>query len=161
MSQRLGRSAASVARVWHHVDASKDSRTLGRLATAIATTLIGKHKPIYDPTFDQGDYVVVTNCSKLKLSGNKFDDKFYWRHSTKPGNLKITPLKKLVADKGYGEILKKAVSGMLPKNSYRKSRLERLKVFDGTENPYKQNIVAYHDEQPKVLKQIKELEASK
>jgi large subunit ribosomal protein L13 len=161
MSQRVGRTAASVARIWHHVDAGKDDRTLGRLATSIAVTLTGKHKPVYDPTFDQGDYVVVTNCSKLKLSGNKFDDKLYWRHSTKPGHLKLTPLKKLVADKGYGEILKKAVSGMLPKNSYRQVRLDRLKVFDGTENPYKENIVAFHDEQPQVLTKIKELESNK
>lgn len=124
-------------------------------------TLVGKHKPVYDKTLDQGDYVVVTNCAQLKITGNKFDDKQYWRHSTKPGSLVLTPMKKLAADKGFGEILKKAVSGMLPKNSHRKNRLDRLKVFDGTENPYSENVVAFADEQPLVVQKLKELEAEK
>lgn len=161
MSQRLGRSAISVARVWHHVDVATDDRTLGRLASSIATTLIGKHKPVFDKTLDQGDYVVVTNCSQLKITGNKFDQKTYWRHSTRPGSLVLTPMKKLVQDKGFGEVLKKAVSGMLPKNSHRKTRLDRLKVFDGTENPYQDNIVAFADEQPLVVQRLKELENEK
>ncbi|KAH3679598.1 hypothetical protein WICMUC_000830 [Wickerhamomyces mucosus] len=137
------------------------SQRLGRLASSIAITLMGKHKPIYDPSLDQGDYVVVTNCSKLNVTGNKFHEKLYWRHSTKPGNLKLTPMKKLVADKGFGEVLKKAVSGMLPKNSFRKQRLDRLKVVDGSETPYKQNIVAYHDQQPSVVRKIQELQPKK
>lgn len=161
MSQRIGRTGISVARVWHHVDVAKDDRTLGRLASSIAITLVGKHKPTFDKTLDQGDYVVVTNCAQLKITGNKFEDKEYWRHSTKPGSLVLTPMKKMAQDKGFGELLKKAVSGMLPKNSYRKTRLARLKVFDGSENPYKQNIVAYADEQPLVVQKLKELESQK
>lgn len=68
-------------------------------------------------------------------------------------------MKKLVADKGYGEVLRKAVSGMLAKNGFRKERLDRLKVFDGSEHPYKENIVAFHDEQPLVEKKLKEVES--
>lgn len=148
----------SVAKIWHHVDLAKDQRTLGRLASSIAITLMGKHKPIHDASLDQGDYVVVTNCAKLNVTGNKFHDKLYWRHSTRPGSLKLTPMRKLVEDKGYGEVLKKAVSGMLQKNGFRKDRLDRLKVFDGSENPYAENIVAFADQQGSVLKQVKLVE---
>lgn len=161
VTNKLLQSALGVARIWHHVDVAKDQRTLGRLATNIAITLMGKHKPIYDKTLDQGDYVVVTNCAQLKITGNKFYQKEYWRHSTKPGQLHLTPMNRLAADKGFGEILKKAVSGMLPKNSFRKQRLERLKVFDGTEHPYKENIVAFHDQQDTVQKKLQQLSEKK
>ncbi|CCH43699.1 50S ribosomal protein L13 [Wickerhamomyces ciferrii] len=151
MSQKIGR-------LWHHVDVAKDNRSLGRLASQIAITLMGKHKPIYDPSYDVGDYVVVTNCKDLKITGNKLKDKLYWRHSGKIGQLKLTPMDKVIHDKGYGEVLRKAVSGMLPKTKLRKARLERLKVFDGSEHPYKQNIFAVHDQQPEARKKLLELE---
>ncbi|KAH3682330.1 hypothetical protein WICPIJ_006702 [Wickerhamomyces pijperi] len=158
MSQRIGRTGISTAKIWHHVDLAKEQRTLGRLASSIAITLMGKHKPTYDSSLDQGDYVVVTNCAKLNITGNKFQDKTYWRHSTKPGSLKLTSMRKLVEDKGYGEVLRKAVSGMLQKNGFRKERLNRLKCFDGSENPYAENIVAFADQQSSVLKQVALLE---
>ncbi|QLG72753.1 hypothetical protein HG535_0D04620 [Zygotorulaspora mrakii] len=150
MSQKLGHTGIAFARLWHHVDLARDKRTLGRLASAIAITLIGKHKPVYHQSQDCGDYVVVSNCQALRVTGKKFEQKTYWSHSSKPGQLKLRTMEKVVADKGYGEILKKAVSGMLPKNRLRKSRLERLKVFDGGEHPYKQNITAFAYEQPQV-----------
>ncbi|EDO14839.1 hypothetical protein Kpol_364p11 [Vanderwaltozyma polyspora DSM 70294] len=149
MSQKIGHSALSFARLWHHVDLAKDERTLGRLASSIAITLMGKHKPVYHPSDDCGDYVVVTNCQLLKVTGRKFDEKTYWSHSGKPGHLKLTPMNRLVENKGFNEALKKAVKGMLPRNKLRKVRLERLKVFDGSEHPYKNNITAFAYEQPR------------
>lgn len=147
MSQRLGHTGLSFARTWHHIDLSRDPRTLGRVASRIAIHLMGKHKPTYHGTQDTGDYVVVTNCQNLRVTGKKFEDKTYWKHSTRPGSLQLKTMETIVKEKGYGEILKKAVSGMLPKNKLRKIRLNRLKVFDGSENPYKQNILAFAYEQ--------------
>lgn len=147
MSQKIGHTGLAFARLWHHVDVAKDQRSLGRLATSIAVTLMGKHKPAYHPSMDCGDYVVVTNVKNIKISGNKWKDKTYWSHSGKPGHLKLKNMETVVSNKGYGEILRKAVNGMLPKNRLRKIRLSRLKVFDGSENPYQDNIVAYADEQ--------------
>lgn len=160
MSQKLGHTGLSFARLWHHVDVAQDKRTLGRLASSVALTLMGKHKPVYHPSQDCGDYVVVTNCQNLRVTGKKFQQKTYWSHSTKPGHLKLNTMETVAANKGYGEILKKAVSGMLPKNKLRKARLERLKVFDSSENPYSNNITAYVDQQPVVLKKLEELEAN-
>ena len=156
MSQKIGHSGLAFARLWHHVDVARDKRTLGRLASAIAITLIGKHKPVYHPSQDCGDYVVVTNCQKIRVTGKKFEQKTYWSHSGRPGQLKLQTMNKVVADKGFGEILKKAVSGMLPKNKLRKQRLDRLKVFDGSENPYKQNITAFAHEQSSIREPLKE-----
>ena len=156
MSQKIGNTSLAFARLWHHVDLAHDERTLGRLASSIATTLMGKHKPVYHPSADVGDYVVVTNCKYLRVTGNKLQQKHYWSHSTRPGNLKLTPMNKVIEDKGYGEVLKRAVSGMLPKNKLRKVRLERLKVFDGSEHPYKQNITALAVQQPDIMKILNE-----
>ncbi|SCW02853.1 LAFE_0F15720g1_1 [Lachancea fermentati] len=158
MSQKFGHTGLAFARLWHHVDIGRDKRTLGRLASSIAITLMGKHKPVYHPTQDCGDYVIVTNCQQLRVTGKKFEQKTYWSHSSKPGHLKLRTMERVVADKGYGEILRKAVSGMLPKNKLRKQRLERLKVFDGSEHPYKSNVTAFVDQQPQVLQKLKELE---
>lgn len=160
MSQKVGHSSLAFARLWHHVDLAKDKRTLGRLASAIAITLIGKHKPVYHQSQDCGDYVVVSNCQRLRVTGKKLEQKTYWSHSSKPGHLKLRTMEKVVADKGFGEILKKAVSGMLPKNKLRKPRLERLKVFDGADHPYKQNITAFVYDQPYVQSKLKQLKAS-
>lgn len=156
MSQKVGHSGLAFARLWHHVDLARDQRTLGRLASSIAITLIGKHKPVYHPSQDSGDYVVVTNCQRLKMTGTKFDHKTYWTHTSRPGSLKLTTMKRTASDKGYGELLKKAVSGMLPKNKLRKVRLDRLKVFDGSEHPYQQNITAFAFQQPIVKKKLQE-----
>ncbi|CCK68833.1 mitochondrial 54S ribosomal protein uL13m KNAG_0B03920 [Huiozyma naganishii CBS 8797] len=154
MSQKIGHTGLAFARIWHHVDITKDERTLGRLASAIATTLIGKHKPVYHPTQDCGDYVVVTNCQDIKTTGKKMEQRTYWTHSSRPGSLKLKPMERLAAEKGYGELLRKAVSGMLPKNRLRKIRLDRLKVSDGPDSPYLHNILAFASEQRTPKKRV-------
>jgi large subunit ribosomal protein L13 len=154
MSNQIGKAGLGLARVWHHVDLSNDSRTLGRLASQIAIALIGKHKPITHQTEDAGDYVVVSNCQHLKITGKKLTDKTYWSHTFRPGSGKATPMEKIINDYGYGEIVRRAVSRMLPKNRYRKDRLARLKVFDGSNHPYTANIIAWADQYPQVEKAV-------
>ncbi|TID20483.1 hypothetical protein CANINC_003600 [Pichia inconspicua] len=156
MSNQLGKAGLGLVRTWHHVDLSNENRTLGRIASQIAIALIGKHKPITHETEDAGDYVVVSNCQYLKVTGKKLTDKTYWSHTTRPGSGEATPMEKIIRDFGYGEVLKRAVSRMLPKNRYRKQRLERLKVFDGSNHPYASNIIAWADQHPLVEKAAKE-----
>ncbi|CAH6723523.1 54S ribosomal protein L23, mitochondrial [[Candida] jaroonii] len=158
MSQRIGQSAIALTRVWHHVDVAGDSRTLGRLASSIAIALQGKHKPTFSSNRDHGDYVVVTNCSHLKVTGNKLKDKTYWSHTTRPGSLNLIPMERMIENKGYGEVLKRAVKGMIPKNKLRLARMDRLKVFDGDEHPYKQNLIAFADEAKDVQQKLADLE---
>ncbi|GME92444.1 unnamed protein product [Ambrosiozyma monospora] len=157
MSNKIGRAGLGFARVWHHIDLAEEPRTLGRLASQIAIVLIGKHKPIYHETQDIGDYVVVSNCQYLKTTGNKLTEKTYWSHTTRPGSGKATPMEVVIENHGWGEVLKRAVSKMLPKNNHRWARLDRLKVFDGSEHPYKQNLIAWADEAPKVQKRVEGL----
>lgn len=157
MSQRIGNSVVALTRVWHHVDIAADSRTLGRVAASIALTLQGKHKPTYSPNRDHGDYVVVTNCSHLKVTGNKMQDKTYWSHNTRPGSLKLIPMERMIANKGYGEVLARAVKGMIPKNKLRLARMDRLKVFDGDEHPYKENLIAFADETKDMKEKLEQL----
>lgn len=158
MSQRIGQSAIALTRVWHHVDVAGDSRTLGRLASSIAIALQGKHKPTFSSNRDHGDYVVVTNCSHLKVTGNKLKDKTYWSHTTRPGSLNLIPMERMIENKGYGEVLKRAVKGMIPKNKLRLARMDRLKVFDGDEHPYKENLIAFADEAQEVKQKLADLE---
>lgn len=138
MSQRLGDTSLAFARAWHHVDARE--RVLGRLARSVAVTLMGKHKPIYDQAVDAGDYVVVTNAAQIAVTGRKADQKVYRHHTTYPGGMKETNYNALLQKKPE-EIIRKAVSGMLPKNRLRDRRLHRLKVFSGAEHPYEANFI--------------------
>lgn len=154
MSNQVGKAGLGLVRTWHHVDLSNEQRTLGRLASQIAIALIGKHKPITHQTEDSGDYVVVSNCQYLKVTGKKLSDKTYWSHTTRPGSGQATPMEKIVRDFGYSEVLRRAVSRMLPKNRYRKERLERLKVFDGSNHPYASNIIAWADQHSQVQKAV-------
>lgn len=108
----------------HTIDAT--DKVLGRLATRIVLLLRGKHKPDFFPHKDMGDFVVVKNISKMKITGKKMEQKKYYRHSGYMGGLKEIPLKKLFKERP-GEVLKKAVSGMLPKNRSRPKLLKRLK----------------------------------
>ncbi|CCU99663.1 unnamed protein product [Malassezia sympodialis ATCC 42132] len=140
MSQRVGSTSLAFARVWHQVDARE--RVLGRLARSIAVTLMGKHKPIYDPAVDAGDYVVVTNASHIAVTGRKAEQKLYRHHTMYPGGLKEIPFKAMLQSKPE-EILRRAVSGMLPKNKLRERRLERLKIFPDESHPYGAKYVAY------------------
>lgn len=146
MSNQIGKAGLGLVRVWHHVDLAKEQRTLGRLASQIAIALIGKHKPITHATEDAGDYVVISNCQHLKVTGKKLTDKTYWSHTTRPGSGVATPMEKVISDFGYGEIVRRAVSKMLPKDRRRKERLARLKVFDGSTHPYTANVIAWADE---------------
>jgi large subunit ribosomal protein L13 len=104
---------------------------------------MGKNKPIFDPSTDCGDYVVVTNCAALHTTGKKRWQKQYYRHNTRPGSLKQISMDGLMEKFGGSEVLRKAVSGMLPKNRLRDDRMARLKAFEGEEHPYKSNIVTF------------------
>ncbi|KFH43949.1 54S ribosomal protein-like protein [Hapsidospora chrysogenum ATCC 11550] len=156
MSQTLGLTRLAYSRAWHHISATKPHPTLstkagddvtppslGRLASRIAMILMGKHKPIFDPSTDCGDYVVVTNCSALHITGRKYWQKTYYRHSTRPGGLKSLTMDELMDRHGGSEVLRKAVRGMLPKNRLRDRRLARLKAFEGDAHPYKQNLMRF------------------
>jgi large subunit ribosomal protein L13 len=109
----------------HTIDAT--GKVLGRLASQIAILLMGKQKPNYDPSKDMGDFVVVKNVEKIKITGGKMEKKKYYRHTKYLGGLKEIPLKK-VFEKNPKEVLKRAVYGMLPKNRLRKKIIERLKI---------------------------------
>jgi len=143
MSQALGNTGLAYARVWHLVDARQ--RILGRMAVNISTTLMGKHKPIYDPASDCGDYVVVINAREVMVTGKKENQKLYRHHIGYPGGLKTINYKCLM-EKDPAEIIRKAVSGMLPKNRLRDVRLERLKIFPDENHPYDANIMKVYDQ---------------
>lgn len=125
--------AKNIQRKWHLVDAS--SKVLGRLATDIAKILMGKHKPEFTPYLDSGDYVVVTNAAKVKMTGKKSSQKVYTRHSGFPGGLKQETFDKLIARKPI-YVIEHAVAGMLPKNKLGRKMLKKLKVFAGEEHPF-------------------------
>ncbi|KAL8417647.1 hypothetical protein RB594_001342 [Gaeumannomyces avenae] len=106
---------------------------------------MGKHKPIWDPSTDCGDYVVVTNCAALYTTGMKKYRKTYYRHNTRPGSLRAVTMDVLMDKLGGAEVLRKAVSGMLPKNRLRQKRLARLKAFEGDAHPYRENLIRFGD----------------
>jgi large subunit ribosomal protein L13 len=120
-------------RKWHYFDA--DGQILGRLASKIAILLIGKHKRTYTPNMDGGDFVVVTNVSKIKVTGNKEDDKFYFRHSGYAAGAKTIPYKRQM-EKDPTKVLELAVKRMLDSNKLRHGRLKRLKLFVGGQEQY-------------------------
>jgi large subunit ribosomal protein L13 len=122
-----------VQRGWYLVDA--DGRTLGRLATALATRLRGKHKPIYTPHVDTGDYIVVINASRIRVTGRKLQDKTYERFTGYIGNMKSESLGELMA-RAPDRALRLAVKGMLPKNSLGAAMLKKLKIFPGAEHTH-------------------------
>jgi len=118
---------------WLLVDA--EGQTLGRLATQIAHRLRGKHKPIFTPHVDTGDFIVVINAEKVKLTGKKVEDKKYYRHTGYPGGIRETTAEKMLATKPT-DILTIAVRGMLPKNSLGRKMLSKLKVYAGSAHPH-------------------------
>ena len=122
-----------VDKKWYLIDANE--KVLGRIATQIAMRLRGKHKPIFTPHADTGDFVVVVNAEKLKLTGRKWDDKFYYRHSGYMGGLKEISAKKLL-EKKPEDLLRFAVKGMLPKNSLGRRQLKKLKIYAGPDHPH-------------------------
>lgn len=124
-------SAKNIQRQKHTIDAS--GKILGRLATEVATLLMGKNKPQYVPYLDMSDFVVVTNASKVKVTGRKMQSKVYTRHSGYPGGLKQETFDKLIVRKPT-YIIEHAVAGMLPKNKLGKKMIKKLKVFKGEEH---------------------------
>ncbi|OGB98333.1 50S ribosomal protein L13 [candidate division KSB1 bacterium RBG_16_48_16] len=119
---------------WYVVDA--DGAILGRLAARIAHVLRGKHKPIFAPHIDCGDFVVVLNADKVRLTGRKTDQKVYYHHSGYPGGFKVVPFERMLA-KRPEFILRNAVRGMLPKNRLGRKMLKKLKVYLSDEHPHK------------------------
>ena len=125
--------AGDIEREWIVLDAS--GQTLGRLATRIATMLRGKHKPLYAPNLDTGDFVVVVNSGKIAVTGNRLDDKLYRRHTGYPGGLKETTLRRML-EKHPERVIWFAVKGMLPKNKLGRQMLKKLKIYAGAEHPH-------------------------
>ena len=125
--------AAEVRRNWYLVDAT--DKTLGRLASEIARRLRGKHKPEFTPHVDTGDYIVVVNARKIRVTGNKLRDKMYHHHTGYIGNLKSINLEKLLA-KAPERVIQTAVKGMLPKNSLGRGMIKKLRVFAGPEHSH-------------------------
>ncbi|QLA17214.1 50S ribosomal protein L13 [Desulfolutivibrio sulfoxidireducens] len=126
-------SKKDIQRDWLVVDAS--DKILGRLASAVAGRLRGKHKPEFVPHMDTGDFVVIVNADKIRFTGNKLDQKKYYRHSGYIGGLKETSLRTMMQTKPE-QVIMKAVRGMLPKNRLGRAMLKKLKVYAGTEHPH-------------------------
>ena len=132
---------AEVKRDWFVVDA--DGKTLGRLASEIARRLRGKHKPEYTPHVDTGDYIVVINAEKIRVTGNKAKDKMYYKHTGYIGNMKSTNFTKMIQEHPE-RVLELAVKGMLPKNPLGRAMFKKMKVFAGSEHNHQA-------QQPQVL----------
>jgi large subunit ribosomal protein L13 len=132
---------SDIKREWYVVDAQ--GKTLGRLASEIAKILRGKHKPIYVPHLDCGDYVIVVNAEKVRVTGKKLDQKFYYRHSGYPGGLKSISLRDQL-QRHPTRVLETAVRGMLPKNRLGRAMIKKLKVYAGSSHPHQA-------QQPKAL----------
>ena len=126
-------SPATIDRKWYVVDA--DGMTLGRLASEVAKVLRGKNKPIFTPHMDTGDYVIIVNAAKVKVTGKKLDQKIYYRHSEYVGGMKETTLKEKLAKKPE-EVVELAVKGMLPKGPLGRQMYTKLHVYAGAEHPH-------------------------
>ncbi|WP_071396688.1 50S ribosomal protein L13 [Bacillus tuaregi] len=126
-------NAQNIERKWYVVDAA--GKTLGRLSTEVASILRGKHKPTYTPHVDTGDHVIILNASKIELTGNKLQDKIYYRHSNHPGGLKQRTANEMRTN--YPErMLELAIKGMLPKNTLGRQMFSKLHVYAGSEHPH-------------------------
>jgi large subunit ribosomal protein L13 len=131
MTTTVSTKPAEVRRAWYLVDA--DGKTLGRLATEIARRLRGKHKPQYTPHVDTGDYIIVVNAKKIRVTGNKLQDKMYYRHTGYVGNLKSISLGKLL-DSTPERAIETAVKGMLPRGPLGRAMFKKLRVYAGAEH---------------------------
>lgn len=129
--------AKDIERQWHVIDAS--GQTLGRLCTKVAMLLMGKHKPYYVPTMDTGDYVVVINASKVRVTGNKADKKMYYRHSGYPGGLKEANYTKMM-ETFPTRVIEHAVRGMLPHTRIGRVMFKKLKVYEGASHPHQAQV---------------------
>ena len=127
-------SVDAIERSWYLVDA--EGQTLGRLATRIATVLRGKHKPTFAPHMDLGDYVVVINAEKIVLTGNKLDQKNYYRYSGYVGGLRSKTAREVLTGDYPERVIQAAVKGMLPKNRLSRQVIAKLKIYTGSEHPH-------------------------
>jgi len=141
--------AKDIEREWWVIDAT--DKTLGRMVTQVASLLMGKHKPIYAPHIDTGDYVVVINAAKVKVTGKKAKQKFYYRHSGYPGGLKSQSFEELFS-KDPVRVIELAAKGMLPHNSLGRAMFKKLKVYPGNEHPHQAQISPRHHERSKGLR---------
>ncbi|MGB2855581.1 MAG: 50S ribosomal protein L13 [Dehalococcoidia bacterium] len=135
--------ASDIERKWLVMDAS--GKTLGRLASEIASILKGKHKPIYSPHLDVGDYVIVVNAAEIKVTGNKLTQKIYYRHSGYPGGLKSITLGRMM-ETHPTRVIEYAVKGMLPHNRLGAAMFKKLKVYPGAEHPHQGQVKAIEKE---------------
>ncbi len=133
MTKTIFAKKEEVKRDWYVVDA--DGKVLGRVATQVASVLRGKHKPTFTPHVDTGDFVVVVNAGKVRLTGQKQEDKVYYHHSGYPDGLKSIGMGKLL-EKDPEKLLMRSVGGMLPKNKLGREMLKKLKVYRGSEHPH-------------------------
>jgi large subunit ribosomal protein L13 len=134
---------SDIERKWWVIDAS--GKTLGRLATEAAVLLKGKHKPMYTPHLDVGDYVVVVNADKIEVTGKKLTQKIYYHHSNYPGGLKSISLEKML-ETHPTRAIEHAVKGMLPHNRLGAAMFKKLKVYAGAEHPHKAQVKAAEKE---------------
>ena len=125
---------ADVVRRWYVVDANE--KVLGRLAARVAMVLRGKHRPTFTPHVDTGDFVIIVNAEKVKLTGRKLDQKVYYRHTGYTGHVRSTTAGKLLAGPHADRVIRHAVRGMLPKNSLGRQMFRKLKVYAGAEHPH-------------------------
>jgi large subunit ribosomal protein L13 len=122
-----------IQRNWFVVDAS--GQTLGRLASEVARVVRGKHKPIYSPSIDAGDYVIVVNADKVHVTGRKLEQKMYYRHSGYPGGIKEISLRRMLEEHPT-RVIEHAVKGMLPKNRLGRKMIRKLKIYAGPDHPH-------------------------
>ena len=133
MMKTFSTKLSDIKREWHVIDAS--GKVLGRLATEVAELLMGKHKPIFTRNLDTGDYVVVINADKVRVTGNKLKQKLYYRHSGYPGGFRITSLGEMMQS-NPAWVIEHAVKGMVPRNRLGASMLKKLKVYVGDTHPH-------------------------
>ena len=133
MTKTYSIKASDIERKWHVIDASDE--VLGRLATRIAGLLMGKHKPMFCRNLDVGDFVVVINADKVRVTGNKAKQKMYYRHSGYPGGLKSVSLEKMMQTHP-NRVIEHAVKGMLPQNKLNANMMKRFKVYSGDSHPH-------------------------
>ena len=132
-------SASDIKREWHVIDAS--GKVLGRLATQVASLLMGKHKPIFSRNLDVGDFVVIINADKIRVTGNKAKQKLYYRHSGYPGGLKSISLEKMMQTNPT-RVIEYAVKGMLPHTRLGASMMKKLQVYAGDTHPHLAQVKA-------------------
>lgn len=125
--------AADISQQWYLVDAN--DQILGRVATQIANILLGKNKPDYTPGMDTGDYVIVVNCERIRVTGNRMEDKIYYHHTQYPSGIKSVNLRTQL-QKHPERVIRAAVWGMLPKNKFGRQLIKKLKIYAGPEHPH-------------------------